>query len=43
LASTSVAAAIIAWCSTGLRWFPVLGRAEADLFRAMGEGRFSET
>ena len=43
LASTCIAASIIAWCSSGLRRFPVLGSLGADLFRAMGEGRFSET
>src|SRR5258708_40092004 len=43
LANTSVAASIIAWCSSGLRRFPVLGRAGADFFRGMGESRFSET
>ena len=32
LASTSVAAAIIAWCSTGLRRFPVLGEQKPTFF-----------
>src|ERR1700722_19068692 len=43
LASTSVAAAIIAWCRTGLRRFPVLGRAIADFLRGMGKGRWNKT
>src|SRR6266481_4853499 len=43
LASTSVAAAMIAWCSSGLRRFPVLGRVGALFFRAIREALFSET